>query len=129
MFDTLKLRDMEGTEMGLDTQAVLKGHLSVEAICTQLRTSYGASDAVARPMRSRDHWMVEFTDSDGQHRALDVFLNSYAADDYKELAATESTLVSMELGPTSEAVISALAGASGGWVRRHDRDTWVAASS
>jgi len=113
--------------MGLDTQAVLKGHLSVEAICAQLRTAYGASDAIARPMRSQDHWMVEFTDSDGQHRAMDVFLNSYAADDYKELPATESTMVSMELGPTSEAVISALAGASGGWVRRHNREGWAPA--
>lgn len=111
--------------MGLDTQAVLKGHLSVEAICAQLRTAYGASNAIARPMRSQDHWMVEFTDSDGQHRALDVFLNSYAADDYKELAAPESTLVSMELGPTSEAVVRTLAVGAGGWVRRIDDVAWV----
>lgn len=111
--------------MGLDTQAVLKGHLTVETICAQLRTAYGASDAIARPMRGQDHWMVEFTDSDGQHRALDVFLNSYAADDYKELTALESTMVSIELGPTSEALIGALANISGGWVRRHDGDSWV----
>jgi hypothetical protein len=111
--------------MGLDTQAVLKGHLTVDAICAQLRTGYGAGDAVARPMRLRDHWIVEFTDSDGQHRALDVFLNSYAADDYKELPALESTMVSMELGPTSEAIIRTLVGESGGWVRRHDGEGWA----
>jgi hypothetical protein len=110
--------------MGLDTQAVLKGHLTVDAICAQLRTAYGADDAVARPMRSRDHWIVEFTDRDGQIRALEVFLNSYAADDYKQLAAPESTLVSMELGPTSEAIMRVLAQNSDGWVRRHDGEGW-----
>ena len=115
--------------MGLDTQAVLKGHLTAEAICAQLRTAYGAPDAMARQMRSSDHWLVEFTDHDGEHRALDVFLNSYAAEDYKELAAAETTMISMELGPTSEAIIGALVGGAGGWVRRHDRDSWVPAPS
>lgn len=111
--------------MGLDTQAVLKGDISIDSVCTRLRTVYGAPDTTARPMRSRDHWIVEFTDSDGQHRALDIFLNSYAADDYKELAVLESTLVSMEFGPTSEAVIRALVNGSGGWLRRHDEAGWT----
>ncbi|MFN7400473.1 MAG: hypothetical protein ACK5SX_15775 [Sandaracinobacter sp.] len=111
--------------MGLDTQAVLKGHLTVDAICAQLRKAYGAGDAVARPMRSRDHWMVEFTDSEGQYRALDVFLNSYAVEDYKELATPESTLVSMEFGPTSEVIIRALVNGWGGWVRRRDGEGWT----
>lgn len=35
--------------MGLDTQAVLKGHLSVEEVCARLRSQYGVADAVARP--------------------------------------------------------------------------------
>lgn len=111
--------------MGLDTQAVLKGHLSAEAICAQLRTTYGAADAMARQMRSCDHWLVEFTDHDGEHRALDVFLNSYAAEDYKELAVLHSTLISIELGPTSEAIIRALASGSEGWTRKHGGEGWV----
>lgn len=111
--------------MGLDTQAVLKGHLAVEDICARLRSAYGTRDAFARATRSPDYWMVEFADRDGEHRVLNVFLNSYAADDYRELGASESTLVTMELGPTSEAVIKALAQGSEGWVRRHDSGPWV----
>lgn len=111
--------------MGLDTQAVLKGHLSVEEVCTRLRSAYGVADAVARPTRSRDYWIVEFTDRDGQHRALDVFLNSHAAQDYRELAAPESILISMEFGPTSDAIVRALVNGSGGWVRKHDGEAWT----
>jgi hypothetical protein len=114
--------------MGLDTQAVLKGHQTTEAICTQLRTAYGVSDAMARPMRSRDHWLIEFTDRDGEHRAVDVFLNSYAAEDYKELAVAESTMISMEFGPTSGAVARTLAQGFGGWIRQHNEKEWTHAS-
>lgn len=110
--------------MGLDTQAVLKGHLSIEEVCTRLRSAYGVADAVARPMRSQDYWIVEFTDRDGQHRAFDVFLNSYAAGDYSELALAESTMISMELGPTSEAVVHALVDGQEGWMRKHSGEGW-----
>lgn len=111
--------------MSLCTQAVLKGHLAVEDICARLRSAYGTRDAFARATRSADYWMVEFSDRDGEHRVLNVFLNSYAAGDYRELGVPESTLVTMELGPTSEAVIKALAHGSEGWIRRHDSGPWV----
>lgn len=68
---------------------------------------------------------VEFTDSVGKHRAFDVFLNSYAADDYKELAAPGSTLVSMEFRSTSEAIIGAVVNGLSGRVRRHNGEGWT----
>ncbi len=111
--------------MSLYTQAVLKSRLAIDDICGCLRAARGILDVSARAVRSPDYWVVEFVDRDGEHRVLNVFLNSYAADDYRELSTPESTLVTMELGPTSEAVIKALAHGSEGWVRRHDSGPWV----
>jgi hypothetical protein len=111
--------------MGLDTQAVRKGHLAVDDICARLLSAYGTKNASARATRSPNYWLVEFADRDGEHRVLNVFLNSYAADDYRELHASESTFITMELGPTSEAVIKALSQGSEGWVRQHDSGPWT----
>jgi hypothetical protein len=112
--------------MGLETQAVISGHLTVHDICRRLRTGYGAVAPLPRGARVADHWMIEFTDRDGQHRLVDAFLNSWAADDYHDLDVTESTLLSMELGPTSEAVMRALVKGSKGWTRRHSGQAWEA---
>ncbi|TPE64850.1 hypothetical protein FJQ54_00545 [Sandaracinobacter neustonicus] len=111
--------------MGLETQAVLPTHLSVQDICSRLRTGYGVADATARATRTSDYWIVDFEDRDGEPRVLDAFLNSYASEDYQELGAAESTLLSMEFGPTSEAVIAALAGGADGWMRKHDGEPWL----
>lgn len=110
--------------MGLETQAVLKGHVTVPEICTLLRTECRAINAVARPMRSRDHWIVGFVDHNGQSRSVDVFLNSYVADDYRDLNVAESTFLSMELGEDSEATLSSIGSQFGGWIRRHDGLPW-----
>jgi hypothetical protein len=110
--------------MGLETQAVLKGHLTVPEICTLLRTECRAINAVARPMRSRDHWIIGFVDHNGQSRSIDVFQNSFAADDYRELGVAESTFLSMEFSADSESFLQSIATPSGGWVRRHDGLPW-----
>ncbi len=58
-----------------ETQVVLRGHVTVSEICTLLRTECGVINAVARPMRGRNHWVIGFIDRHGKHRTLDVFLN------------------------------------------------------
>ena len=110
--------------MSLQTQAVVSGHLSVEDICRRLRAGYGARNVVARPGRHSDYWIVEFVDHDGELRTLHAFLNSWAADDYAELGAGDSTLLSIEFAPRSLALAEAMIGASTGWKRQLEADPW-----
>ena len=111
--------------MSLQTQAVLKGRLPIEDICRRLRTVYGACDVVARATRNSDYWIVEFQDVNGMPRSLDLFLNSWAKDDYPELPAGDSTLLSTEFSDTSLQIIRASATGSSGWFRRHDSEAWT----
>lgn len=83
--------------MSLQTQAVVSGHLSVEDICRRLRENYGARSIVARPGRHSDYWTIEFVDHDSSLHTLHAFLNSWAADDYAELGAGASTLLSTHI--------------------------------
>lgn len=111
--------------MGIETQAVLAGHHDIAALCGRLRDVYGATDIRPRGTHKPDYQMIEFIDLDGAFRIINVFLNSYAREDYKELDAPQSTLVTMELGPTSQAVIGALAHGAAAWFRRQDTGPWT----
>ena len=114
--------------MSLQTQAVVSAHLSVEDICRRLREKCGARNVIARPGRHSDYWIVEFVDHDEHLRTLHAFLNSWAADDYVELGAGDSTLLSMEFAPSSFALVEAIIDTSKGWKRRVEADRWEAAA-
>ncbi len=111
--------------MGMDTQAVIGRHVSVADVCGQLKGPYGAKSVQARSTHRPDYWVIDFIDRDGAHRMIDLFLNSYAGDDYRQLTEGQSTLVSMELGPTSEAIVRSIAAPWQAWVRRHDGEPWA----
>lgn len=110
--------------MGLDTQAVLKGHVSADRVSGILRDDCGVVPTV-RATHSKDYWMVEFADKGGLACVVNVFTNSYAATDYQELDVTDSTLLTMEFGPSSRPVLEALVSRTGGWVRNSDGTPWV----
>jgi hypothetical protein len=111
--------------MGLDTQAVLEGHPGLDQLCSNLVTVYGASHVQRRPMRSADYWIVEFIDRDGELRTVNVFLNSMAGADFPELGLVNSVLLTIELGPTSEAVLQGMAHGRSAWLRRHEQLQWA----
>lgn len=111
--------------MSLQTQAVIKGRLPIEDICRRLRSVYGACDVVARATRNSDYWIVEFQDVNGIPRSLDLFLNSWAKEDYPELLAEDSTLLSTEFSDTSLQIIRGAATGLSGWFRRHDSEAWM----
>ncbi len=111
--------------MGLDTQAVLEGHPGLDRLCNNLANVYGASHVRRRPTRSVDYWIVDFIDKDGELKAVNVFLNSMAGADYPELGLVNSILLTMELGPTSEAVLQCMARGGSAWLRRHGQLQWV----
>jgi hypothetical protein len=76
-------------------------------------------------MRREDYWVVEFTDRAGAIRVMNVFLNSFAADDYADLWAGPSTLLWTEHRPDSTALLRRLVPPSRGWVRDHEADSWA----
>lgn len=100
--------------------------MSVPDICHRIRASCVLGDVSARPQRSADHWVVELRDSNGDWRAIDLFLNSSCSSDYPELGVAESTLLSLEVGPTSEAILKAAADGGAAWFRRHEGLEWEA---
>jgi hypothetical protein len=111
--------------MGLQTQVVIAGHLTVEDICRRLRTGAGIETAAARPTHRPDYWVVEFADTKGRTRHIDLFLNSWAAEDYPGLVEGPSTMVSTQLADDSEALLRVIALPSRAWVRRHEQEAWV----
>jgi hypothetical protein len=76
-------------------------------------------------MRREDYCVIEFAAPARVTRAMDVFLNSFAADDYADLWAGPSTLLSIEHRPDSTALLRRLVPPSRGWVRDHEADRWA----
>jgi hypothetical protein len=111
--------------MGIDTHAALKGDLTPEQIAERLRANCGGMRVQARRMRSPDHWVFEFEVGNGEHRALEAFLNGFAASDFPELGFAIQTLLSMELGPDSETLIRGAALGCEGWIRAGSSIDWA----
>jgi hypothetical protein len=111
--------------MGLDTQAVIAGHPLLDDLCESLAINYGASIVQKRPTRSADYWIVELIEGDGQIRSINVFLNSFANGDVAELGLAQSTMLTLELCQTSEAILAAMAKGHDAWLRRHDNAPWL----
>lgn len=110
--------------MGLETQAIVAEHLSVEEVCRRLRSVQGVGDAVPRPMHHPDYWIVEYTDREGTRMVIDLFLNSFAAEDYADLCQGPTTLLSTENRPDAVVLFQGVVSPSRGWVRAHEADKW-----
>jgi hypothetical protein len=111
--------------MGIETQAILPGHLTAENVCELLAAECGVTRAVARPIHRPEYKIIEFIDRTGTPQALNLFLNSYAASDYADVFTGNSTLATLEFSPPNFEVLSALAGATGGYVQRIGGEPWA----
>jgi hypothetical protein len=110
--------------MGIETQAILLGNHSAEAVAELLANVCKASDVNIRRTHQPDFKTIEFCDSIGVHKSLDLFLNSYAASDYADVVEGETVLLSMEFSPQSYATVVAIVDAFGGYARRVSSDPW-----
>jgi hypothetical protein len=110
--------------MSIQSQLVVSGHLPVEVICRRLLSAAGVTDVVARPMRAKEHWLLEVTGQGAALDAIDAFLFSYAASDYAELNLAESTLLTMPAGPNSRAYLEAVGDGSAAWFRASEGEGW-----
>ena len=111
--------------MGLETQAIIPGHVTVEHICQLLTAALPGSRPAARNMHRPEYKIIEFVNMDGQMQALNVFLHSYAADDYRAVYAEPSTLLTLEFSPSGYETLKAVAGKAGGFVQRTAGEAWA----
>lgn len=111
--------------MGLETQAIIPRHITVEDVCALLRSECEATVVIARGMHRPEYSIIEFVDQQGEMQALNVFLQSYAAEDYRSVYSGPSTLLTLEFSPTNYDTLSALAGAAGGYVQRTGDEPWI----
>jgi len=111
--------------MGLETQAIIPRHIAVEDVCALLRSECDATKLTARGMHRPEYIIIEFVDRKGEMQALNVFLQSYAAEDYRSVYSGPSTLLTLAFSPTSYDTLSALAGSAGGYVQRTGDEPWI----
>lgn len=110
--------------MGIETQAILPGHLSLEEVSKILAEDCKLKVTGVRSMHRDDYKVIEFVDTTGQEQALNVFLNSYAASDYVAVYRGKSTLLTLEFSPSNFDILSTLASATGGLVQRANGEPW-----
>lgn len=115
--------------MGMEAQAILIGHLTIDDVCNLLRNECGIKALEVRAMRSADYKIIEFYDSARTLQAMNVFLNSYAADDYAAVFEGASTLVTMEFSASNAANLVALAQSAGAFFQRINGEEWEAIKS
>ncbi|MFZ4380772.1 MAG: hypothetical protein ACOYO0_02250 [Sandarakinorhabdus sp.] len=115
--------------MGIETQAILPGHLSVENVCGLLSADCKVTVAGARPMHRPEYKIVEFFDRSGALQAMNLFLNSFAASDYQDVFTGDSTLVTLEFSPSNFEALKALASSTGGYVQRMGGEPWFEAAT
>ena len=111
--------------MGIESQAILAGHVPVDRIVALLRSEISGKITV-RDMQRPEYKIVDFQKLDGSWTSLNLFLESWAADDYAEAFAGPSTLMTVEFNPQNFNVVRAIAAAIGGLARRTADDPWVA---
>lgn len=110
--------------MGVETQAVLAGHVPVERIVALLKSEVVGPIAV-RDMQRPEYKLVEFQKVDGSWSTLNLFLNSWAAEDYADAFQGPSTFLTAEYNPQNFNLVRSIAAAIGGLARKTEADPWV----
>ena len=111
--------------MGIESQAILAGHVPVDRIVSLLRSEISGKVTV-RDMQRAEYKVVDFQKIDGSWTSLNLFLESWAADDYAEAFAGPSTLMTVEFSPQNFNVVRTITAAIGGLARRTADEPWAA---
>ena len=111
--------------MSIESQAILAGHVPVDRIVSLLRFEISGK-IIVRDMQRPEYKIVDFQKLDGSWASLNLFLESWAADDYAEAFEGPSTLMTVEFSPQSFNVVQAITAAIGGLARPTANDPWAA---
>jgi hypothetical protein len=111
--------------MSLNTQAVIPGHLGIEEVCRILTERGRAREVVPAPRYRPEHWEVTLVEPGGANLMLDVFLRSWAAEDYADVWQGPSTLLSCVFQPAAVALLATVARSQDGMMRANESDPWT----
>lgn len=109
--------------MGIDAKVVLEGHLSDGDIVNRLASAFRGAHLSSRRMRRPEHVILDM-DFNGHQIAIELFLDSFAAEDYREIHVGPSVLAVFECGALSEDIASALVSDNGGFVMSREGGAW-----
>lgn len=110
--------------MSVESQAVLAGHVPIERIVGLLKTELSGRISV-RDMQRPEYKVIEFQKLDGSWSALNLFLNSWAADNYADAFQGPSTFLTAEYNPQNFNLVRSIAAAIGGLARKTEAEPWV----
>ncbi len=110
--------------MSIESQAILAGHVPVERIVSLLKCEVGGPVTV-RDMRRPEYKIIEFQKPDGSWCAFNLFLNSWAADDYVDSFQGPSTFLTAEYDPQNFNLVLSIATTVGGLARQTEEEPWI----
>jgi hypothetical protein len=110
--------------MSVESQVILAGHVTVEHIVKLLKAEI-SGPIVVRDMPRSEYKVIEFQKVDGSWSALNLFLQSWAADDYADAFQGPSTFLTVEYNPQNFNLIRSIAAAVGGFARKTEAEPWV----
>lgn len=110
--------------MSLESQAILAGHVAPERIVGLLKAEISGA-VVLRDMQRPEYKTIEFQRVDGSWSVLNLFLNSWAADDYAEAFQGPSTFLTAEYSAQNFSLVRSIAAAVGGLARKTEAEPWV----
>lgn len=110
--------------MSLETQAILTGHLLADEVA-KLVIAAGMRAVSVRQMQRPEYWIVAFQRDDGSPGAINLFIDSWAAEDYADVFTGPGTLVTAEYSPDNSSLLQSMVSKTGGMFRSYDSEPWV----
>lgn len=110
--------------MSLSAQCILPGHLTVLEVA-HLLTTVGLTDVRAVARYRPEHWEIHFSVGLQLECVMDVFLNSWAAEDHMEAYSGPSTLLTMPASEQASGIFRELTKVrTAAMWRAHEADDW-----
>ena len=111
--------------MSINAQAVIAGHFGIEAVCEMFKEILGVSDVHANSRYRPEHWEIRLRDASGNQHLFDVFLNSWAAEDYADAWLGQSTFLTCRYQSAAAILLKALIELRGGIMRSSETEEWA----
>lgn len=110
--------------MSVECQAIIAGHISAEEIVSLLRLEVRGK-LIVRNMQRIEYKIIDLQQDDGSFSAINLFLESWAAEDYADAFQGPSTFLTAEYSPANFHLVRSVAAAFGGLARKTATEPWT----
>lgn len=111
--------------MSLNSNAIIFGHQNVDVIVSIIERRAMSKKTQVRDMHRDDYKVIEFITDKGRGDSVDVFLNSYAAEDYSSVFQGDSTFLTVAYSPDNYELLCEITEALGGLVQKTSDEKWI----